>query len=55
MLGKSQSGVPIDSPWIHVFDFTEGQIVRTRNFTALDVARQAIEPLRLVRAWSQGG
>jgi hypothetical protein len=54
MLGRSQSGVPITARWVHVFDFRDGRIFRTRNFNSLDAAVKAIGDLRLIRVWSPG-
>jgi ketosteroid isomerase-like protein len=52
MLGRSQSGVPVDARWVHVFDFRAGKIVRARNFTSLDVAVESLGATRLARIWN---
>lgn len=51
MSGRSQSGVPVDARWVHVFEFREGQIVRARNFTSLGAATEALGAARLSRLW----
>ena len=52
MLGRSQSGVPVDARWVHVFEFRRGQIIRARNFSSLDSAVQALGAARLCRIWT---
>jgi ketosteroid isomerase-like protein len=52
MLGRSQSGVPVDARWVHVFDFRAGKIVRARNFASLDAAVESLGATRLARIWS---
>jgi ketosteroid isomerase-like protein len=42
MVGLSQSGIPLEGRWVHVFEFREGQIVRGRNFTSLDAAVKSL-------------
>jgi ketosteroid isomerase-like protein len=54
MLGRSRAGLPVDAPWVHVFDFRAGLIVRGRNFTALDSALEALGSPQLGRIWPAG-
>jgi hypothetical protein len=53
MTGRSHSGVPIDAPWIHVFDFDRGEIVRARNFGSFDTAIESVGPAKLSRLWER--
>jgi ketosteroid isomerase-like protein len=51
MTGRSQSGVPIDTPWVHVLDFDRGEIVRARNFGSFDAAMECLGPAKLTPLW----
>lgn len=51
MTGRSRSGVPIHAPWVHVFDFDDGEIVRARNFGSFDAAVEAVGPAKLLPLW----
>ena len=51
MLGRSHSGVPVEGPWVHVFDFAAGRIVRARNFTSLDAAVESLGGPALTVLW----
>jgi hypothetical protein len=53
MTGRSHSGVPIDAPWIPVFDFDRGEIVRARNFGSFDTAIESVGPTKLSRLWER--
>jgi len=53
MLGRSQSGVPIDARWVHVSEFREGKISRVRNFTSLEAAVESLGDPSLTRIWSR--
>ena len=53
MTGRSRSGVPIDGPWVHVFDFQDGEIVRGRNFRSLEAVTQALGGGQLLPIWQR--
>jgi ketosteroid isomerase-like protein len=53
MTGRSQSGVPIDTPWAHVLDFDRGEIVRARNFGSFDAALEHVGPAKLSPLWER--
>jgi ketosteroid isomerase-like protein len=55
MLGRSQSGVPIDARWVHVFEFRDGKISRAQNFTSLDAAVESLGVAGLTRIWKPPG
>ena len=53
MTGRSQSGVPIDTPWVHVLDFDRGEIVRARNFGSFDAAMEYVGRAKLSPLWER--
>ena len=53
MKGRSRSGVPIETPWVHVLDFDRGEIARSRNFGSFDAAMEQVGPAKLSPLWKR--